>query len=95
MRPHDAAAGFGPPELLQGLEGTVAEQVVLEGMLGAPVGLRCGRVGADPKDRVALFGEFRVVVVKADGLDGAAAGVGFGVGEDRDPLGLEDVLVLF
>jgi hypothetical protein len=39
VRPHDAAAGLGPAQLLEGVEGAVAEEVVLERVLGAPVGL--------------------------------------------------------
>ena len=35
--------------------------------------LRRGRVRGDPEDSVALVGKLGVVVVEADGLDGAAA----------------------
>lgn len=39
VRPDDAAAGLGPSQLLEGGEGAVTEEVVLERVLLAPVGL--------------------------------------------------------
>lgn len=73
MRPDDAAARFRPPELLQGGERAVAEEVVLEAVLGLPVLLRRGRIGRDAEDAVAGLLERREAVVEADGLDGASA----------------------